>query len=123
MPTSRSRLGSWGENRAKEYLARKGYTLLESNYRCQWGEVDLICQDGTYLVFVEVRTRRSQEYGTPEESLSKSKQEKLIATAQTYMQEQDSTPEQWRIDLVALVLGDGGAIQRIDHLESAVQGE
>ena len=126
MPTSRSRLGSWGEDRASEYLSRKGYTLLETNYRCQWGEVDLVCQDGPCLVFVEVRTRRSQEYGTPEESLSKGKQERLIYTAQTYIaerQEQGSAPEQWRIDLISVVLDDNSALQRIDHLENAVQGE
>ena len=70
MPTARSRLGALGEGVAGEYLEAKGYEIVATNYRCQWGEVDIIARDGDCLAFVEVRTRRSQEFGAPEESLS-----------------------------------------------------
>ena len=66
---------------AGRFLQEKGYRLLDANYRCRWGEVDIVAQEGDELVFVEVRTRRGVEYGTPEESVTAAKSRRLIATA------------------------------------------
>lgn len=66
---------------AGRFLQEKGYRLLDANYRCRWGEVDIVAQEGDELVFVEVRTRRGAEYGTPEESVTAAKPRRLIATA------------------------------------------
>ena len=66
---------------AGRFLQEKGYRLLDATYRCLWGEVDIVAQEGDELVFVEVRTRRGAEYGTPEESVTAAKARRLIATA------------------------------------------
>ena len=58
---------------AGRFLQEKGYRLLDANYRCRWGEVDIVAQEGDELVFVEVRTRRGTQYGTPEESVTAAK--------------------------------------------------
>ena len=74
-------------------------------------------------MLVEMHSRRSQEFGAPEKSLSKNQQEHLIYTAQLYMMELASAPGHWRVDLIAVVLDDNSAVQRINHLENTVQGE
>ena len=66
---------------AGRFLQEKGYRLLDANYRCRWGEVDIVAQEGDELVFGEVRTRRGAEYGTLEESVTAAKSRRLIATA------------------------------------------
>ncbi len=94
MPTARSRLGSRGEALAKAYLKSKGYHIIESNFRCPQGEMDIVARDGAYLVFVEVRTRRDGGwYGSPEESISRRKRARLVAIAETYIQSCESPPD------------------------------
>jgi putative endonuclease len=122
MPTARSRLGARGERIAREYLEARGYETVATNFRCPLGETDIIARDGACLVFVEVRTRRSPEsYGAPEESLSRAKRNRLVATAETYIQNCETPPEEWRIDLVAVHLDISGAIKRVEHIENALQ--
>ena len=84
MTTHRIRLGKWGEGVAVRFLQEKGYVLVATNYRCRWGEVDIVAQEGDDLVFVEVRTRRSVLYGTPEESITAAKARKLVATPRSF---------------------------------------
>ena len=69
--TGRRSLGQRGEALAADYLRRMGYQVLATNFRCQWGEVDIVAMDGSTLVFVEVRTRRGASFGTPQESLTR----------------------------------------------------
>ena len=122
MPSARSRLGTRGEGVAREYLEARGYEIVSTNYSCQWGEVDIIARDGDCLVFVEVRTRTGKgQYGAPEESISKRKRDRLIATAETYIQSCPTPLEEWRIDLVALHLDIQGALGRVNHIENAIQ--
>ena len=122
MPSARSRLGARGEAIARQNLESQGYQILTTNFRCPHGEVDIIARDGPCLVFVEVRARRSPgSFGTPEESLSKAKRERLVATAETYLQSCPDPPEDWRIDLVGVHLTRSGAIERVQHLKHAVQ--
>ena len=121
MTTHRIRLGKWGEGVAGRFLQEKGYVLLATNYRCRWGEVDIVAQDGEELVFVEVRTRRGVEFGTPEESVTAAKARKLIATAQEFLQEHDQVNAGWRIDLIAIRLDGVRGVQDITHLRHAVQ--
>lgn len=124
MPSARSRLGDWGEEAAGDFLRRQGFTILERKYRCRWGEIDLVTQDGEDLVFVEVRTRRTGAFGTPEESVTAAKARRLLATSQDYMQKHPADrPEadiRWRIDLVSVRPVRGGP-PRIDHLRNAVE--
>ena len=121
MPTSRTRLGTRGEELARRFLQEQGYTILTTNYRCSWGEVDIVARDGEELVFVEVRTRRSADYGTPEESITAAKAQRLVATAGDYLQQHADAEASWRIDLVSIRMGPGHRSPRIDHLRHAIQ--
>ncbi|HEU0021202.1 MAG TPA: YraN family protein [Dehalococcoidia bacterium] len=121
MPNSRRKLGNWGEEIAYRMLQGKGYAILNTNYRCRWGEIDIVAREGDELVFVEVRTRSSPEYGTPEESVTRAKVRRLVATAQDYLQKQGGGPVSWRIDLVSVRTGPTGNLPGIDHLQNAVQ--
>ena len=106
---------------ARGFLLERGYRILESNYRCSYGEIDLIAQDGDQTVFVEVRTRLSTAYGTPEESLTPTKQRHMLAASQEYLQQHNMSEADCRIDLVSIRLGAGSQGPRIDHLRHAVQ--
>ncbi|MCH8896914.1 MAG: YraN family protein [Chloroflexi bacterium] len=67
MPSLRTKLGDWGEEQAVRFLENNGYRIETTNYRCAYGEVDIVAIDGEEIVFVEVRTRRPGNFGTPEE--------------------------------------------------------
>ena len=121
MTTPRIRLGKWGEGMAGRFLQEKGYVLVAANYRCRWGEVDIVAQEGEELVFVEVRTRRGVEFGTPEEAVTAAKARKLGSTAQEFLQEHDLVHSDWRIDLIAIRLDGDQRVQDITHLRYAVQ--
>ena len=120
MSTSRKRTGDAGERTAVEFLINRGYTILGNNYHCQYGEVDIIAEHEGCLVFVEVRTKKSLAFGTPEESITQAKKAKLILTSQTYMQEHDDLPDNWRIDVVAIEMDKEGNVLRIEQIESAI---
>lgn len=122
MTHTRQRLGWRGERLAERYLAGRGLTILERNYRCSAGEADLIAQDGDTLVFVEVRTRRGQDYGSPEESITTRKQAHLLAVAQAYLAERGLSDIAWRIDVVAVEMSARGELLRVEHIENAVEG-
>lgn len=121
MPTPRTKLGNWGEVLARRMLEGKGYAVLATNYRSRWGEVDIVAQEGDELVFVEVRTRSSSAYGTPEESVTGAKAQRLVATAQVYLQTLGDDSVSWRIDLVSVRAGRIGNVLSIDHLKYAVE--
>lgn len=116
----RRQLGNWGEERAARYLRTQGYEIIERNWRCTTGELDLIAWESKQLVFVEVRTRRGRLYGTPEESVTPTKQAKLIKLAQIYMQEHPELECAWRIDVVAVELR--GSHSRMNLIRHAVMG-
>ena len=97
-------MGAKGEKIATEHLQAKGYKLIATNYRRRQGEIDLIFTDLGQLVFVEVKTRRSEVYGTPAESIDRRKLEHLQKTAHLYLSENPQYKESWRIDLIAVKL-------------------
>lgn len=120
MSDIRKLVGASGERVAKEYLERHGYEILETNFRCSLGEIDIIAREGDYLVFVEVRTRRNLKYGTPEESITPNKKLKLIELANSYLQEHGDPLSLWRIDIVAIELEPKGKIKRIGLVKNAI---
>jgi putative endonuclease len=120
--TARMGLGRRGEALAAEKLTALGYRLLARNYRCAAGEIDLVARHGETWVFVEVRARRGAAFGTPEESITARKQQRLIAAAQHYLQEQRLTEVSWRIDVVAVELSAKGKLLRVEVIENAVHG-
>ena len=121
MPTPRMRLGSRGEGLARRLLERKGYVVREANYRCPWGEVDLVAQLDDEMVFVEVRSRRGGKFGGPEESITEAKVQRLVAASQHYLQLHGQELAPWRIDLVSVLFTRNHRLLEIRHLEHAVQ--
>ena len=121
MKGARKQLGQRGEDLAVAHLEKRGYVVRKRNWRCPAGEIDIVAEDGGCLVFVEVRTRRGLEYGTPEESVTPAKQAKLMEVAQTYLQEH-SWDGDWRIDVVAVEMTSRGTLLRVDLIKSAVTG-
>lgn len=117
----RQGLGRRGEDLAARNLSGKGYELVARNWRCPYGELDLVCRDGETLAFVEVRTRRGRTLGTPEESITARKQERLALLAEAYVQATDWLGD-WRIDVVAVEMDGRGRLIRLDHYENAVTG-
>jgi putative endonuclease len=97
-----------------------GYVILERNYRCEYGEVDIVARDGERLAFVEVRARRGTAFGTPEESVTPRKQQRLATVARNYLEEKDLHDVSWGIDVVAVEFTRAGVLRRIDLLRDAV---
>lgn len=121
--TARKRLGDFGERQAALVLERAGHVILARGWRCAAGELDLVTLDGQELVFVEVRTRHGEGYGTPEESIEGRKAARLLRLGEHFLQAHPEHEERiWRVDLVALVLDGAGRIVRVTHHENAVAG-
>jgi len=120
MVDTRKLVGAFGEKAAEEYLKKRGYKILETNFRCVLGEIDIVAREGDSLVFVEVRTRRSLAFGTPEESITAAKKAKLVKLGQYYVEAQQDSSSPWRIDIVAIEMGQDGKITRIDLIQNAV---
>ena len=118
----RRQVGAGGEELAARELMRRGYVIRERNWRCAAGEIDLVAGQGDQVVFVEVKTRRSNRFGAPEESITPAKRAHLIAAAQTYLQEHHLEECAWRIDVVAIELAPRGRLQRLEVIENAVEG-
>lgn len=113
-------LGKWGEKVASEYLAKAGYQVLERNARTEYGEIDLIVEREGTLVFVEVKTRRSSAYGYPEEAITRSKIDHMIASAEAYLQTIMDFKGDWRIDVVAVEINELDNQPLITHFPNAV---
>jgi putative endonuclease len=117
----RQEVGKLGEQIAHRYLKKRGYRIREKGFRCRHGEIDIIAQKKDCIVFVEVRARTGLDFGTPEESLTRAKKRRLIASALTYTSTHQDLPAQWRIDVVAIELDDQGKTTRIELIENAVE--
>ena len=120
MTKARVRLGKAGELLAAQKLAAAGYEIVAQNYRCPAGELDLITRHDEEWVFVEVRTRSSKSYGTPEDSITPSKRQRLIQCAEYYLDEQGLGDVPWRIDVVAVEMKQDGAVERFEIIPDAV---
>jgi putative endonuclease len=122
MASSRVGVGRRGEELAAQELRRRGYEIVARNWRCPAGEVDIVARHGETWVFVEVRTRRGQDFGTPEESITAAKEARMIAVAEHYLAEHELGEVDWRLDLVAVELDGAGGLARLELLENAVEG-
>ena len=113
-------LGWWGESRAAEHLRQKGFALLAANWRCRFGELDLVAEDGTFLCFVEVKLRKSAAYGAAAEFVDRHKQDRLRAAAELYLMEHP-TELQPRFDGIEVYAPQGTDTKNpeIFHLENA----
>ena len=115
-------MGRLGERLASEFLAKKGYKILEQNFRTRFGEVDLVATKDSVLVFVEVKLKIGDNFGpNPEEMIDKKKVNKIEKTAQSFLMENPeygSRYESLRIDAVCIVLDAGGQVKRISQYEN-----
>lgn len=116
-------LGIHGERVAEERLVGLGYRILDRNWSWPGGELDLVAEQNGEIVFVEVKARRSQTFGSPEESITRAKREKLIQTAHVYLGSVKRQDSPWRIDVVAIDMERDGTVIRLEHIVSAVEGD
>jgi putative endonuclease len=107
MADPRHVLGAAGEHAAEALLAREGFVILTRNYRWPGGEADLVALDGLTVVFIEVKTRCSDEHGTPFEAVTRSKRRRVSRTAQHYMLRHHLTDRAARFDVVGVWVEDG----------------
>ncbi len=99
-------LGSYGEERAADYLRKKRYTIAGMNFRTRLGEIDLICEDRRFIVFVEVKLRKNDRYGSAREFVTRRKQERVIAAAKQWLQIHP-TRKQPRFDVIEVYAPEG----------------
>ena len=123
MSGERRRLGQFGERVAAAHLEAEGYCIIERNFRCREGEIDIIVAKARSLVFVEVRTRRGSAMGGAADSLTLLKGARITAAAEAYCQERLGLPEERRIDVIAVDLTPEGRVLRLEHIESAFAGD
>ena len=107
MLSPRARIGRAAEKVAAIELGKLGYQILVSNYTCKQGEIDIIAREADSLAFVEVRCKRTASFGSPAESITKSKQHKIALTAQHYLQEHSLHDINCRFDVVEVVVKNG----------------
>lgn len=114
-------LGRWGESLAAKHLREKGFLLLGANYRCRFGEIDLIAQKDSYLVFVEVKLRKSNAFAEAMEFVHLKKQSRIRSTAQLYIAQHGLEELQPRFDVVEVYAPQGlkTKMPEIHHLEDA----
>ncbi len=112
-------LGQFGEEQAARYLRRRFYTILARNYRCRFGEIDLIAKRGGVLAFVEVKLRRDDAHGEAREFVTARKQQRVLAAAELWLS-QNETALQPRFDVIEVYAprGADGPV-RINHIENA----
>ena len=99
---TRKEIGAAGEAKALAFLQKKGYRLLEANYRQRFGEIDLVMMDGNTLAFVEVKTRENRYFGMPQEAVTRKKQGRMVKAALAYVKEKNLAGRNLRFDVVAV---------------------
>lgn len=117
---ARQGLGRTGERLAADALMSKGYHILERNFRCRHGEIDLVAEDEQDLIFVEVKARRGTSFGLPEDALTYLKRRKLLELASYYLDLHACADRSWRIDVVAVQFSSGGKLEEIRIYQHAV---
>jgi putative endonuclease len=103
-PTAKMALGECGEKSAARYLRRQGYKILVRRFKSRAGEVDIVCRHKDWLVFVEVKTRTGEEFGSPSEAVTKEKQHHMSRVALDYLRLLDNPRVHWRFDIVEVLL-------------------
>ena len=119
----RKETGKLGEKLAGDHLKKKHHRILETNYHCPHGEIDIISKQKDTLVFTEVRTKTGPDFGTPEESITRTKRERMRVCALYYLQTHQNSGKTWRIDVAAVELDNNGKLSRIELIENAVGEE
>ena len=119
MDRSRLDIAKIGESLAVEHLKARGCKVLARNYRAGRGEIDLIVKDGQFIVFVEVKTRRSLKFGVPQAAVTQQKQRQISKIALTYLQSKNLWDVPCRFDVIGIHLSYQYELLRLEHIESA----
>ena len=114
-------IGALGEGIAESYLRNLGYKILDKNFRCKCGEIDLIASNKGYICFIEVKTRYGINFGMPAESVSFSKQHKIYKTSEVYIMWKNIINSNFRFDVMEVLLNNGNNDFLVNHIENAFQ--
>lgn len=98
----RRQFGNEGEDLAAKFLTEKGYEVLERQWKCVYGEIDLVCKQNNEFVFVEVKSRNDDSYGFPEDAVTATKRRHLAACAEQYLVDHHENDVPWRVDVIAI---------------------
>jgi putative endonuclease len=122
MLSTKKQEGALGEKIASDFLKKKNYKILEYNFRLRNGEIDIIAIDNSekekVLVFIEVKTRKSHQFGTPLEAIGYYKLKALTNAAQVYKMSHRGLPEALRIDAIAIILDEFNEVSSIEHIKN-----
>lgn len=113
-------IGKLGEDIAANFLIEKGYIILDRNFECRQGELDIIAKDKDEIVFIEVKTRTSNKYGTPSEAVNKIKQKHMLQSIKYYLFIRNLNQEFVRIDVIEVNIK--GNIVKVNHIKQAFEG-
>jgi len=120
MITEKIKLGQIGEEAAVSFLKKNGYRILEQNFRNKIGEIDIVALENDTLCFIEVKTRNSDFFGSPFESVTRAKQRKISQVALSYLKYKNISDRNTRFDVIAVLL-DGDRHQSIEIIKNAFQ--
>jgi len=112
------KFGDWGEQKAVRYLEKLGYEIVECNFRCKAGEIDIIARLEDLICFFEVKTRSSLAFGRPSEAINKTKKRHILRTAQVYLLLHNTMETDMRIDVIEILKVDGKTY--VNHIENAI---
>ena len=115
----KNEVGKLGEDEAVRFLKKKGYDIIARNWRHKFGEIDIIALDRETVVFVEVRTKMTGDFGTPEESVTKTKMRQIVKAASNYIREKRLQGESIRFDFIGITTDKNTGKSSINHIESA----
>ena len=121
MGRERKMTGAAGERIASAYLKRRGYRILESNFRTPFGEIDIVARLGRVMVFVEVKSRITSSFGPPYLSVTKAKERHIIKNALFYLKRRRIPRADWRIDIVSVKLNYRGEPESVELIENAIE--
>jgi len=119
MKKNKIQLGREGEKIAASYLSKKGYRILEMNYRCRFGEIDIVARQQNTYVFVEVKTRKSLYFGRPAEAIDCCKKQHMLKVAQHYIQYHRLTGYDFRFDAIEVYLSQLEKVQ-VNHIQNII---
>ncbi len=112
-------IGKFGEDIASKYLEEKGYKIKERNYRTFLGEIDIISEYKGSIIFIEVKTRRSDKFGYPEEAINFNKQQKIIKNALCYLAKYNLWKTNYCFDVILVSISNHKEVKRIKHIRNA----
>jgi len=115
----KKQFGNKGEKIAEDFLRNKGYKIIQRNYRCAFGEIDIIAEYIDTIIFVEVRTKSTDNFGSPQDSITSSKIDKISKTAIMYIQEKNLIDQACQFDVIAITYKTGKP--NISHIENAFE--